>query len=57
VDAIDGTGVHTGGVLRADTGFCNDVCHLCSLQRIPAASRMRAALIFTTLIVAYGPAA
>ncbi len=23
VDAIDGTGVHTGGVLGADTGFCN----------------------------------
>jgi hypothetical protein len=28
VDAIDRTGVHTGGVLGADTGFCNDVCHL-----------------------------
>jgi hypothetical protein len=28
VDAIDWTGVHTGGVLGADTGFCNDVCHL-----------------------------
>ena len=28
VDAIDGTGVHAGGVLGADTGFCNDVCHL-----------------------------
>ena len=27
VDAIDGTGVYTGGVLGADTGFCNDVCH------------------------------
>jgi hypothetical protein len=26
VDAIDRTGVHTGGVLGADTGFCNDVC-------------------------------
>ena len=28
VDAIDRTGVYTGGVLGADTGFCNDVCHL-----------------------------
>jgi hypothetical protein len=28
VDAIDGTGVHAGGVLGADTGFCNHVCHL-----------------------------
>ena len=28
VDAIDRTGVHTGGVLGADTGFCNDVGHL-----------------------------
>src|ERR1035438_5255366 len=28
VDAIDRTGVHTGGVLSADTGFCNDVGHL-----------------------------
>jgi len=27
VDAIDGTGVHAGGVLGADTGFCNHVCH------------------------------
>src|SRR5580658_3148026 len=27
VDAIDRTGVHTGGVLGADTGFCNDVGH------------------------------
>src|SRR5580704_13678108 len=25
VNAIDRTGVHTGGVLGADTGFCNDV--------------------------------
>jgi hypothetical protein len=32
VDAIDGTGVHTGGVLGADTGFCNDVCHLSILR-------------------------
>ena len=30
VDAIDGTGVHAGGVLGADTGFCNHVSHLCS---------------------------
>src|SRR5579863_991608 len=28
VDAIDRTGVHAGGVLGADTGFCNHVCHL-----------------------------
>jgi len=28
VDAIDRTSVYTGGVLGADTGFCNDVCHL-----------------------------
>jgi len=28
VNTIDRTGVYTGGVLRADTGFCNDVCHL-----------------------------
>src|ERR1039458_6644355 len=35
VDAIDGTGVYTGGVLGADTGFCNDVCHLCSLRGSP----------------------
>ena len=27
VDAIDRTCVHTGGVLGADTGFCNDICH------------------------------
>ena len=28
VDTIDWTSVHTGGVLGADTGFCNHVCHL-----------------------------
>ena len=28
VDAIDRTCVYTGGVLGADTGFCNDVGHL-----------------------------
>jgi hypothetical protein len=28
VDAIDRTSVHTGGVLGADTGFCDNVCHL-----------------------------
>src|ERR1700733_7942315 len=33
VDAIDRTGVHTGGVLGADTGFCNDVSHVCYLRR------------------------
>jgi hypothetical protein len=33
VDAIDRTGVHTGGVLGADTGFCNDVCHKFSTLR------------------------
>jgi hypothetical protein len=32
VDAIDRTSVHTGGVLGADTGFCNDVCHLAILR-------------------------
>lgn len=35
VDAIDRASVHTGAVLRADTRFCNDVCHLCSLWGIP----------------------
>ena len=34
VDAIDRTSVHTGGVLGADTGFCNDVCHLAILRGI-----------------------
>ena len=28
VDAIHRTCVYTGGVLGADTRFCNDVCHL-----------------------------
>jgi hypothetical protein len=28
VNAIDRTSVYTGGVLRADTRFCNDICHL-----------------------------
>jgi hypothetical protein len=55
VDAIDGTGVHAGGVLGADTGFCNDVCHFCSLRGSPAASLALAAPNFSTLIVAYGP--
>ncbi len=32
VDAIDRTSVYAGGVLGADTGFCNDVCHLWSLR-------------------------
>jgi hypothetical protein len=27
VDAIDRTSVYAGGVLGADTGFSNDVCH------------------------------
>ena len=34
VDAIDRTGVYTGGVLGADTGFCNDVCYLVILRGI-----------------------
>ena len=28
VDAIDRSCVYTGGVLCADTGFCNDIGHL-----------------------------
>ena len=28
VDAIDGTSVYAGGVLGADTGFCNHISHL-----------------------------
>jgi hypothetical protein len=35
VNAIDGTGVHAGAVFGADTGFCNYVCHLCSLRGFP----------------------
>ena len=46
VDAIDRTGVYTGGVLRADTGFCNDVCHLLIS---PGGTN------FSTLIVAHDP--
>src|SRR6185437_5704142 len=28
VDAIHGTRIYAGGVLGADTGFCNHICHL-----------------------------
>ena len=56
VDAVDGTGVYTGGVLGADTGFCNNVCHLSYLRGISAELLTRPAIYFTWLIVAYGPA-
>ncbi len=42
VDAIDWTSVHTGGVLGADTRFCNHICHRAVLRKG----------IFSTLIVA-----
>jgi hypothetical protein len=42
VDAIDWTGVYTGGVLGADTGFCDHVSHRAVLREG----------IFSTLIVA-----
>ena len=43
VNAIDRTSVYTGGVLGADTGFCNDVSHFCSLRGFPR-RRVRAPL-------------
>ena len=33
VDAIDRARVHAGGVLGADTGFCNYISHDCALQK------------------------
>src|SRR5579862_466938 len=45
VNAIDWTGVHTGGVLGADTGFCDYISHCCVL-------RMG---FFSRLIVAHDP--
>src|SRR6516225_11101236 len=46
VNAIDGTSVYAGGVLGADTGFSDHVCHL---------GYLRGSKVFSTLIVAHGP--
>ena len=43
VDAIDRASVHTGGVLGADTGFCDHVCHRQFLRKG----------FFSTLMVAH----
>jgi hypothetical protein len=56
VNAIDRTGVYTGGVLGADTRFCNDICHLFLAPGISADPLTRSAIYFTWLIVAYGTA-
>jgi hypothetical protein len=45
VDAIDWTGVHTGGVLGADTGFCDYIGHSDFSDRVEV----------STLIVAHAP--
>jgi hypothetical protein len=47
VDAIDWTSVHTGGVLGADTGFCDYISHSDFSDRVEV----------STLIVAHGPKA
>jgi hypothetical protein len=43
VDAIDWTGVHTGGVLGADTGFCDYISHFLDLSNRVELSRLMVA--------------